>query len=139
MDKVNEKPNFLNYRFYDAVTAAVLTNVMAEYNRDEGLYINGYEEGIPDTFYLIQSITASDILQEPIHMIMPLVPYLQFRRTHWKDRKRFKWRVSYLWSKPMVTPIGDIMDFVKQEFKIDDGKLLEIIKAYYPKWEEWIR
>ena len=136
---INEKPNFLNFRFFDEIVRSVLTNVLVEHERDGGIYINGYNGDVKSTLYLIEATIASDILQEPVYMMMPLVTYLQFRHTHWKDRKRFRWRASSLWTKPVVTPIDDMMEFVKKEFKIDDDKLLEIIRAYYPKWEDWIK
>ena len=46
---------------------------------------------------------------------------------------------EYLADSSLQTQIAYLEKQVKVIDKIDDDKLLEIIKAYYPKWEDWIK
>lgn len=115
------------YKQYDELLAKLLQNIEVEKERDGGIYITQYKDNYMCKVYMEMANTLADLTQSKVIMVMSLFPYLKFKFTNWKCRKRYKW----FWAEQLSTPIEDIAKFVADYYKQPISIYEDIYNAYY--------
>ena len=120
-----------NYKLYDEILATIFQNIMVERERDDGIYINGYEDDYICNTYMKMAESVADITDTPIVMLMPLFSYIKFKLKHWKVRKRYKWKSIYQQYQFDATPILVIANHVAMYFNKPLSIYEDIYKEFY--------
>lgn len=114
---------------YDKILAKIYQNIAVEDNRDNGIYIKGYNDDAVSRDYMAIANSYADVNGKQITMILPLISYIIFIIKNWKVRKRYKRHKGK--STDKYTSIQDIADYVVKFFMQPNTIYEDIYKEYY--------